>query len=295
MQNSLQSCPGDITALQFLLFDHAPLPKGLCALHQTRPPIFRVQQLSHLRSQFKTVYTDIQKRTGGTPTHILLNGNWAMVQFSSLCNHRIRILPDRFLKWVKIKRALDDKDFDFALLHAEYFGERKHLTFLKFLGEELSTNWLSLIFTFIFGLIGFYALVNSPTGKDAIEKISETLLTATMLFLSVFILFTVSQNSEIIKDQYLFRKGLTHRFFRVDGFLTVLAVFSMLLCISVIMLLNVSSDIKLLGFTVNLLNVQHVIPLLSAMALTLLVDCFLSLLNYYFQRIRNVIETDLSK
>ena len=93
----------------------------------------------------------------------------------------------------------------------------------------------------------------------------------------------------------MFRKGLTHRFFRVDGFLTILAVLSMILCISVIMLLNVSSDISFLGFKANLTVVQRSVPLLSAMALTLIVDCFLSLLNYYFQRVRNVIEKDLSK
>ena len=45
-------------------------------------------------SQFREVYQAIQRNAQGTPVDIVLNGDWAMVQFSRLCNHRIRVLQD---------------------------------------------------------------------------------------------------------------------------------------------------------------------------------------------------------
>ena len=79
-----------------------------------------------------------------------------------------------------------------------------------------------------FNLVAFIALTSVPSGKDALQRISEALLTASTLYLSVFILFTVSQNAEVLKDTFLFRQGLTYRFFQVDRILASLAVYLIL-------------------------------------------------------------------
>jgi hypothetical protein len=250
-------------------------------------------------SQFREVYTEIQKARQGTPVHILLNGDWAMVQFSRLCNHRIRIISDAPLKpfsWIERRKILEERDFEFASLHAEFLGVRKQLTIWKFLWEELITNGLYLLGTFLISFVAFSALTSVPSGKDALQRISEALLTASTLYLSVFILFTVSQNAEVLKDNFLFRKGLTYRFFQVDKILASLSVYIILSSILNIVLINISSEtIRIFLFTIKLPDLSIYIQIFSALIVTTLVDCFLSLIRYYFQRTRLVSEKDLTK
>lgn len=252
-------------------------------------------------SGFQEVYQEVQRTVGSTPVDIVLNGDWAVAQFSQLCNHRIRVLqdpPSNLLSRVTHKRALTERDFEFSSLHSEFYGARTHLSFLSFLAEELSASWLPLAFIMIILWTVFQFLVNTAsTSLEALEKVNELLLTATTLYLSIFLLFTISQNSDLVKDPYLFRKGLTHRFFRVDQLLAFLAV--VVICISIIntIILNIPSPISLslLGRTFTLPVVTAVAPFLSAAGVTILADCFLAFIRYYFRRVRYIIERELTK
>ncbi len=258
-------------------------------------------------SQFREVFEEIQQTAQGTPIDVVLNGDWAMVQFSRLCNHRIRVLQDLpsnpilrlFVRLFCRRKVLTEKDFEFASLYAEFYGARTYLSFRSFLAEELSTNWLPLFLTLLVSWIAFQSLASSGTtsGKEALEKVNELLLTAATLYLSIFILFTVSQNVGLIEDPYLFRKGLTHRFFRVDKSVAALAI--AVVCVSIldIVLLNAPHSVSLsfFGRSLTIQNVSVAAPILSAVGVTTLADCFLALVQYYFRRVRYVLERKLTK
>lgn len=250
-------------------------------------------------SQFREVYQAIQRNAQGTPVDIVLNGDWAMVQFSRLCNHRIRVLqdpPSSLLSRFVPKTVLEEKDFEFASLHSQFYGAKTYLSLRSFLAEEISTNWLPLSLTMLISWIVFQFLLGTA-GKDVLEKVNELLLTATTLYLSIFLLFTVSQNVDLVKDPYLFRQGLTQRFFRVDQLLAFLAV--AVLCVSIlsVILLNVSSPVSLplFGRTFTIPDASIIAPFLSAAGMMMLVDCFLALTQYYFRRMRYILEKKLTK
>jgi len=249
-------------------------------------------------SQFREVYQAIQQHIESKPVDIVLNGNWAMVQFSRLCNHRIRVtqnLPSNFLSRLVHKTVLTEEDFDFAI-YSEFYGARTYLSLRSFLVEEISTNGFPLLLTMLISLIVFQSILGTA-GKGVLEKVNELLLTATTLYLSVFLLFTVSQNVELVKDPFLFREGLTHRFFRVDQLLASLAVAVMFVSILDVILLNLSPpvSVSLLGRTFTLPDVSVIAPFLSALGVTMLVDCFLALIQYYSRRVRYILEKDLTK
>jgi hypothetical protein len=267
-------------------------------LSPSGPPQMFTLKLSECRE----VYQQIEKRVGNTPVDIVLNGDWAMVQFSRLCNHRIRVIqdpPTGLISRIVRRTGLSERDFEFASLHTQFYGARIHLSFLCFLREEMSTNWLPLVPTMIILWVLFqFVLGTASTGaSDALEKVNELVLTATTLYLSIFLLFTISQNIDLVRDPHLFRNGLTHRFFRVDQFLAFLAV--VVLCISIlnVIILNISYPVSLRvwGWILTLPNLTVVAPFLTAAGVTILVDCFLALIGYYFRRVRYVVERELTK
>lgn len=249
-------------------------------------------------SQFREVYQAVQRNKENTPVDVVLNGDWAMAQFSRLCNHRIRVIqdpPSGFFSRFVNKTTLTEKDFDFAI-YSEFYGATTHLSLRSFLKEEISTNGIPLLFTMLASWIVFQFFLGT-TGKEILEKVNELLITATTLYLSIFLLFTVSQNMDSIKDPFLFRVGLTHRFFRVDQLLASLVV--VVFCVSVlnVVLLNLSPpvSVSIVGRKFELPDVTIAAPFLSAVGLTVLVDCFLALIQYYFRRVRYVLEKDLTK
>ena len=258
-------------------------------------------------SQFRDVFEEIQQDAQGTPIDVVLNGDWAMVQFSRLCTHRIRVLQDpssnrisrSLLKVFSRKMILTEDDFEFASLYAKFYGARTRLSFGSFLLEEISTNWFPLILTLLISWVVFrsLAVASSPMGGKALEKVNELLLTTGTLYISIFILFTVSQNADALKDPHLFREGLTHRFLRVDRILAFLTI--IVVCISIlnIVLLNAPSPISLslFGKTRTIQDVSIVVPVLSAIGITIFVDCFLALVQYYFRRVRYILERELTK
>jgi len=187
-----------------------------------------------------------------------------------------------------------EKDFDFASLNAEFYGSKTHMSFRSFLAEEISMNWFPLLLTLLASWGAFQFLLD-PANTDTLQKVNELLLTSATLYLGIFLLFTVSQNVNLIKDPLFFRQGLTQRFFRIDQLLASLAVG--VLCISIlnVVLLDVVSSVTLPLFGKTLPLPYIIASLLTAVGVTILVDCFLALIGYYFRRIRYTLETELAK
>lgn len=175
-------------------------------------------------SQFKTIYQEIYEKRGNTRVDIVLNGDWALVQFGELCNHRIRVLPDnlcrRIPKFFNLHLYLEKEDFEIAYSAAKFYGQEKYLHFGRFLQEEIQVNGFRIIFLLVLSGLSLTA-INSV---ESVRTANELLIGVAAIFFSIFLLFTVSQNLPVLKLP-LFKAGLTHRFIQVDSKITYLVIF----------------------------------------------------------------------
>jgi hypothetical protein len=248
-------------------------------------------------SGFKKLFKKIQTKAPGTKVDIVLNGEWTLVQFSELCNHSIKVLPDSYVKPIQrflgIKTYLEERDFELATSVAEFYGQRKYLTVWRFIKEEiLSDGFTGFIIFITAGLL--LTFLSNTTGLESIEAASDVLIGISAIFFSIFILFTASQNIQIVATPDLFKSGLTHRFVRVDrmiAWISILALVIAVLCrVSFETLSNYSVSIG--SQTVNL---KILIPWLLASAVSLLGNSLIIVVRYYFRRIELLVETDLTK
>jgi hypothetical protein len=159
------------------------------------------------------------------------------------------------------------------------------------LKEELQTNWP------ILALLGSLFLILARAGyltPEFIDKANSLVLSVATLFLTVFIMFTVSQNIDSIKNIQLFKEGAIHRFLRADRYVSRLALWSLLL--SFVNDLPVFAQISFVVFRKNyLVDLQSLRPIFLFASLILIVDSFLALIGYYFTRVELIFETELSK
>jgi len=249
---------------------------------------------------FREVYFDIQKIHPGTPVDIVLNGDWAMAQFTRISNQRIRIFPtSTIMSHIYNSRLLSEDDFDFASLHATFYGARRPLSFFSFLREEFASHPFIILVVFSVSFLIFFLIADNINTAKLIP-INELIITSATLFLSIFLLFTVSQNIEKLHNLSFFANGLTYRFFAIDRYVAILALLALLTSFLNVVLVLISPDQKWTIFSHEIQTPDSFIlsiltALLTSIATTLLVDSFLALVNYYFFRVRYLIEQELTR
>jgi hypothetical protein len=228
--------------------------------------------------------------------HIVLLGRNAAVQFPRVSRQRLV---------VRHNHRLTEKHFSRTVIKVSFFGDKlKHSLWGQLKEERRNAPILLAIFVaFLGGMIwiglrpaaDYNAYLADPQSYpeisraiDALKTVSDLVVTSASLFLSVFLVFTVAQNVEMIKDEFLFKEGLVHKYHRDDVFVSSVAMLSLFLGIAntVLLVIPVSLHIATLtlgGMTISLNKLSLVSPLVIALSATGLAMCFLSIL-YYFQR-----------
>ncbi len=211
---------------------------------------------------------------------------------------------------VRHTKRLGPTDFSRTVGGAKIFGDKLNYSFWGQVKEEKRNLPILLtVFVLILSLtiwIGFASASNydnyvvNPSGFPDVDRalntlrtISDLVVTSATLFLSIFLVFTVAQNVEMIRDRFLFKEGLAHKYHRDDVFITKMALVSLFFGIvnSVILVAPVSLRIATISvgsvmFPVNKLNLFS--PLLISLSVTGLATCFLSVLYYFERTILNV-------
>lgn len=249
--------------------------------------------IEHSLDEFKTIYKKIQEEKPGTLVDVILNNDYCIVQFSRLCQHRIYI--KQFVKNQKSKKLFSKDDFQFASIGTRFHGLKNQITLIDFLWEELSTNWLILLISLIIFGLSFFVLTFCVAELNGIRMINELIITISTLFISVFVLFTVSQNSKFMKDNYLFKSGLAHRFFKIDKYLALLSIFPLFISVFTLGLIYFPGEIKIFNLIISIPDLRIIIFALSLISVSILINCFTGLVRYYFERVRYVYEKRLNK
>jgi hypothetical protein len=115
------------------------------------------------------------------------------------------------------------------------------------------------------------------------------------LFLTVFVLFTISQNVDIAKDPNLYTHGLFHRFIRDDQYVTVATAVSLLTSALGLLFTAVPNEIfRLIVRDIFFNKMNTLIPFFYSVSAAAF---FISLtaLNYYSQRVIKTYESNFSR
>lgn len=252
-------------------------------------------------SEFENIYEEITKRRDSTKVDIVLNGTWALVQFSELVNHRIRVVPNnahrRMMRFWWGRQFLEKQDFKIAHTSTTFYGQTEYLTFSRFALEEIRSNGLTalVLITASFYLINLAAEAATPA-ESVISAASDVILAVGAIFFSMFLLFTASQNLSLVNIE-LFKRGLTHRFMQIDANVTYLAIVTLGVAgatrvLSTFPDLDTRVVIVLLSTTINWL---HIAIAGTALAITLMAISLITVVQYYFKRLQYLYETEYSR
>lgn len=233
--------------------------------------------------EFRRLYAMITAmRENRVPLASIVNlGREAIIQFSD-------ISPQHFL--VTGNAPLSEDGFGFVLSKLWYGPREKTQSFPSFFRSEILLNGLPLlsIFLFSFGLLW-------ATHDDGLyDLISTLLIQAATVFLSIYLIFTVTQNQTLQSDRRLFEKGILQKYYADDRNITLLAILTIALTFINTMFVHLSQAYNL-GFRVGDFTFDRYlwVGLTTAFTISLLFDTFLSVVNYYLERARAVLERNM--
>lgn len=214
-------------------------------------------------------------------TQILLLTENSIVRFST---------APRFIIQLRTKRALQEEDFKFVI-SPEFEGNIRPIPLRAFIWTETRQNGLLLLVAFV--LLVF--LLSFDTEHSALQSINQMLVEANALFIGIFILFTISQNRELLTRTELVRKGHTHRMMQTDRWITWLAITSLILAflstaISGVIIGNAQLPKSIVNLKGKALSLSRGI---TALSFILLVDGLLAVTRYYLRLMRTAIEGEM--
>ena len=204
---------------------------------------------------------------------------------------------------------LTSKNFDFVIDFIPYGSYEGKYTFNNFIKDEINLNGTKLIVTFFL----FASLTLLALDYTAIRTINELVLTSITIFLSIFLLFIVSQKN-ITNNIGLFKTGYIFDLIQTDKYILNIAVVVLLLSISNtgLTLINCNNLFQMMD-ALYIVNSKHLLllfleensnlillvkktltALLTALNVTLITECYISIFQYYFEREKVVNLTKVS-
>ncbi len=227
----------------------------------------------------------------------------AVVTYPLISKTRLQIVSNE---------RLDSDQFDIALHSPDVIGN----ILPSFWKSRVVEEWKTLTFALVILVVTLFSLavfsndaparyaayLSDPDSEQIVhgvirfyEVVGQSLLTVMTLFLTVFALFTISQNADMAKDPNLYVHGLFHKFMRDDRYITLATAISLLASALGLLLTAAPDEIFRLSIRGHVLNkVNTLIPVLySISAATFFIS--LTSLSYYSQRVIKAYESNLMK
>lgn len=230
---------------------------------------------------FKRMYRQVQliadQEGVQTPSvDVLLLTETALVQFETAPNFVLRIIESR---------PLTRTDFEIIIV-GNYYGNLNPVPVRGLVWTELKKNGKYLFPVFVL----FFILICSHKTDAVLETISQMLVEANALFVSIFTLFTITQNRELFASKELAATGFTHRMMRNDWFMTTLSILSLILAFVSVAIIGTNLDLVIFaGRSIEITLARLIVVL----ALVLLIDCLLSVTQYYLKAMHTAVESKM--
>lgn len=148
-----------------------------------------------------------------------------------------------------------------------YRGEYRFRSFIR---EEFKLNWHKLIIIFL----STFTLFSIARSVEMLQKVNEMILASATIFISIFLLFVVSQKG-YSKEFKLMEGDTLYKFFQNDKYVAMLAIFLIFLSIITVAFSYVDLDWIILPLSI-----------LTSFSVTMLAICYLSIYQYYFERMK---------
>jgi hypothetical protein len=233
--------------------------------------------------EFRAFYRVLWQLKGDPPEVSLVNLETLVKgQFSN-------ISPQHFD--IQEKKPLTEDDFDFILERNWYGSRERPQGFGKFVLQELKQNWWKLIPVFVISVGLLYAVDDDKL----YELVGTFLIQSTTVFLSIYLIFTVSQSQKLRKDPSLFKSGIMHRYYRDDRNITILGILTIGLTFLNSGVISLASTYLSAANFIWLQIVARALKAIStAIVVTSLFETFITVANYYLERDRDVAERDMA-
>ena len=235
--------------------------------------------------EFKELYREVAQLAESQNhqlgrTYILLLTELALVQFS---------LSKELILRVSNNRPIRKNDFDIVITPI-FEGNVKPIPWRAFIWTEIRHNFKILLPIFIL----FLYLLSQDELFTTTKVVNQMLIEANALFIGIFVLFTISQNRDLLASRELIKQGITHQLMQNDYYITCIAIISLILAfISTASISGVSNfldDIVALPNADLLKNISYLPHLLTSISLVLLIDCLLAVTRYYLYVLGTAIE-----
>lgn len=234
-----------------------------------------IKPLSVSLDEFQRFYSTFVNLARKSPKVSLINLEDRIIgQFSD-------VSPQHFD--ISNKQPLTNTDFDFIQDRIWYGANTPPEKFIPFLVKELKLNFGKL---FLVAIISFVILFLA-NNTSLYELIISLLIQSSTVFLSLYIIFTVSQSQGLYSDLELFKSGILQKYYRDDKNVTLLGI------LTVSSTFLSSGLLYLLSNFVASIYIQAIKAVLVTVNLTLLFDTFLTVANYYLERNRDIIERNI--
>ncbi|MDD1696593.1 MAG: hypothetical protein LUQ54_06820 [Methanoregula sp.] len=232
--------------------------------------------------EFEQFYETMQRLTPTVPIVALVNlESLVVAQFSNLSPQHFDIVqPGPFT----------EKQFSFVQ-KKEWFGPTKApQSFGKFLWIEILLNKGKLGIIFLVSACLLF-LINT---EEFYSVTASFLLQSATVFLSLYIIFTVSQSQTLYKESTLLRAGILHTYIRHDRNITILGILTVAFTFLGNGIVTLSSMLESVYQAPWFILVSRLLrAVFMAVVVTMLFDTFFTVASYYLDRSRVILERDL--
>jgi hypothetical protein len=188
---------------------------------------------------------------------------------------------------VQSKRPITLKDFDYVSI-LDWRGAREQIPkFFKFLVNEFASHKLRTSLLFLIALTAL--LLTGPT-QDTLDLLNTLLIQASTVFLSIYLIFTVSQSERLSFDRKLFNKGILHKYYSDDKNVTTFAIVT----IAIVFMNSILAHLPFISTSLSLPFPwsigRWITAIWSSLAVTMQFHTFLIVADYYLERTRDLAE-----
>lgn len=272
--------------------------------------VARIKNGGNIEISSMVVLGQIHSRLASDP---MLRGKtipYAVI-FGETATIAIVIYPNISRAKIRLKSSvrISEHEITLALDNPTVVGNTRETSIVARIKEEAPTLIIAMIVCVTFVLVVSFSTKDVATSYSQYlarpnsyplvgnlisfyESIGGALITILTLFLTVFVLFTISQSTSLSIDKNLFKTGLLHKYFRDDKYISFVSTLALIATIAGVAMTAFPGDIFLSSLVLNKLNFW--IPLLYGIAFGGLVICFGSL-SYYARRVMVANESNLVK
>lgn len=237
-------------------------------------------------SQFRELYRAMEQVARDESvtieqTEILLLTETTLVRFST---------APHFILRVSAKRPLRKADFD-IVLSPHFKGNVDPIPIRAFVWTEIRLSWWILFPVFFF----FWYFLGRSSDYSGLQAINQMLVEANALFVGIFVLFTISQNRELLATPQHVKQGTTHQLMQNDRYIAWLSIISLVLAFVSAALAGtaVTGDPLLIPIFDREVQAGEIARFLTAFSLVLLVDALLAVTRYYLRLMRTAVEGEM--